>query len=89
VSATTSTQVSWKSAERDQASRQDMYLWLLKLQLGVMHWETAYPASQDRRREEAASPILPGDAFDLWPFGDDQEFTGQPEVDWFGPGEPW
>ncbi len=51
--------------QRDQASRQDMYVWLLKLQLGVMHWETAHPASQDRRLPEAELPIVPSDAFDI------------------------
>lgn len=51
--------------QQDVASPQDMYIWLLKLQLSVMHWETARPASQDRRRPEAQLPIIPSDAFDI------------------------
>lgn len=51
--------------QRDQASLQDMYVWLLKLQLGVMHWETAHPASRDRRQPESELPIVPSDAFDV------------------------
>jgi len=51
--------------QQDVASPQDMYVWLLKLQLGVMHWETAHPASQDRRHAEAELPIIPSDAFDI------------------------
>lgn len=49
----------------DCASPQDMYVWLMKLQLGTMAWETSKPMSQDCRNEESKLPILPGDALDI------------------------
>jgi hypothetical protein len=51
--------------KEDRASEQDMYVWLLKLQLGAMHWETSKPLSQDRRLPASRTPILPSDAFDI------------------------
>lgn len=51
--------------KENRASDQDMYVWLLKLQLGTMHWETSKPRAQDRRLDASRVPILPGDAFDI------------------------
>ncbi len=54
-----------KRIREDRASHQDMYIWLLKLQLGTMHWETSKPMSRDMRTEKSRLPILPSDAFDI------------------------
>jgi hypothetical protein len=51
--------------KEDRATAQDMWIWLLKLQLGTMHWETSKPAARDRRDPAAEQPILSGDAFDV------------------------
>ncbi|MGI8998818.1 MAG: hypothetical protein ACR2GO_03820, partial [Candidatus Limnocylindria bacterium] len=54
-----------KRIREDRASEQDMYVWLLKLQLGTMHWETSKPLAQDSRLKDSRAPILPSDAFDI------------------------
>ena len=47
------------------ASAQDMWLWMLKIQLGVFYWESGHPLARDRRQPEHDQPIFPLDAIDL------------------------
>lgn len=47
------------------ASDQDMWLWMLKMQLGTFYWESGRPLSRDRRQPEHGEAIFPLDAIDL------------------------
>jgi hypothetical protein len=47
------------------ASEQDMWLWMLKIQLGTFYWESGRPLSRDARQTEHGHPIFPLDAVDL------------------------
>jgi hypothetical protein len=58
--------VSLEQRVRDgTASNQDIWIWLLKLQLGTMYWEAAEPFAQDRRDPTSALPILDRSVFDV------------------------
>lgn len=48
-----------------RASDQDMWIWLLKIQLGMMWWETSARANRDLRHPDSQRPILPSDAMDF------------------------
>lgn len=47
------------------ASTQDMWIWMLKIQLGIYYWESGRPLERDRRLEGHDQPIFPLDAIDL------------------------
>lgn len=51
--------------EQGVATEQDMYVWLLKLQLGTMYWETGKPISQDGRDPLHGLPIMDRSVFDI------------------------
>jgi len=47
------------------ASPQDMWLWMLKIQMGTFYWESGKPKSRDRRSSDNAQPIFPLDVIDI------------------------
>ena len=47
------------------ASEQDMWLWMLKIQIGTFYWESGKPKARDRRKSEHREPIFPLDAIDI------------------------
>lgn len=47
------------------ASCEDMWVWMLKIQLGIFYWESGRPLERDRRKPEHAQPIFPLDVIDL------------------------
>lgn len=47
------------------ASSQDMWLWMLKIHLGLLYWESGKPMTQDRRMPESAQPVFPLESIEL------------------------
>jgi hypothetical protein len=47
------------------ASDQEMWMWMLKLQLGVFYWESGKPLSRDQRSTDSEQPIFPLEAIDI------------------------
>jgi len=47
------------------ASSQDMWLWMLKIHLGLLYWESGKPMTQDRRKPESAQPVFPLESLGL------------------------
>jgi hypothetical protein len=47
------------------ASSQDVWIWMLKIQLGVLYYETGTPWRLDRRTPEALVPVIDSTDFDL------------------------
>lgn len=48
-----------------RATSQDLWIWLLKLSIGTMYFETGLPMSRDQRRPESQLPIFDDTALDL------------------------
>jgi hypothetical protein len=48
-----------------RATEQDMWLWMLKIQLGTFYWESGRPFARDRRQPEHGQPIFPLDVIDI------------------------
>jgi len=48
-----------------RATDQDIWIWLLKLQLGTMSFETSVPWERDKRDSLSTEPIVDGSALDL------------------------
>lgn len=47
------------------ATPQDIWIWLLKIELGILYYETGTPWSRDRRTAEALIPVVDRTDFDL------------------------
>lgn len=47
------------------ATDQEMWLWMLKIQMGVYYWESGKPRSRDARDPDHGEPIFPLDAIDI------------------------
>jgi hypothetical protein len=50
---------------RGTASLQEMWLWMLKIQLGIYYWESGKPLSRDRRSPDHGEPISSLDLINL------------------------
>jgi hypothetical protein len=51
--------------KEDRATDQDMWIWMLKLQLGTLAFETQVPWIKDRRDPRSAEPIMDASVMDL------------------------